>query len=309
MRRRGFLLAVSAAALSCSRERELALDDTPGVETRFLLGSRLLFAYRYSSQRPKTYVHPLCAPDGAVVTRDGPKDHIHHRGLMLAWSGVDGIDFWGEDNPARHGQIVQARFETPVTRGVRALLDWQAEGRVLLTEVRTITAPAQTSQATLLDWESVLTAPEAVRLGTDGHVYDGLGVRVAESMDLGDVLNSNGTRTIEKANGEPANWCAYTGNVPSGKAGIAIFDHPENPRHPTPFFVMNDKFGYLSAAPSFREDFFLQKGEQLRFRWRVAVWNGIRNQEQLDQMYKAWSSKRDEARRNLWGLQEKGTRS
>lgn len=292
MRRRGFLLAASAAAVSCGRGPELTVADTPGVETRFLLGSRPLFTYRYSSERPKTYVHPIYAPDGTAVTQDGPKDHIHHRGLMLAWSGVDGIDLWGEDNPARHGRIAQVRFEQPAERGVRALLHWNAEGRLLLSELRTIAAPEQTEDATLLDWESVLTAPEDVRVGTDGHVYDGLGVRVAESMDLGEVLNSNGTATIEKANGEPANWCAYTGNIPSGKAGIAIFDHRENPRHPTPFFVMNDKFGYLSAAPSFREDFFLKKGGSLRFRWRVAVWNGTRDLAELNRMYTAWEGGR-----------------
>jgi putative ABC transport system permease protein len=38
------------------------------------------------------------------------KDHVHHRGLMVAWSAVNGYDFWGEVNPAPHGQIVHQRF-------------------------------------------------------------------------------------------------------------------------------------------------------------------------------------------------------
>lgn len=287
LNRRLFVL-MGAASTARGDSQKLILDDKADLETRFLLGSRMLFAYRYSDQRPKTYVHPLCTPDGTVVTRDGPQDHIHHRGLMLAWSGVDGIDFWGEDNPARHGQIVHVQFEKPVNRGVKSLTHWKAEGRLLLAETRTISAPEQSSEATLLDWESVLTAPADVRLGTAGHVYNGLGFRVAESMDLGDVLNSNGTTAIKQANGETAEWCAYTGKTASGKAGIAIFDHRGNPRHPTPFFVMNDKFGYMSAAPSFREDFILRKGEQIRFRWRVAVWNGARGREEIARMYKNW---------------------
>lgn len=278
----------AASAAVGSSTQKLVVEDKAGSETRFVIGSRLLFTYRYSADRPKTYVHPLCAPDGTVVTQDGPHDHIHHRGLMLAWSGVDGIDFWGENNPARHGQIGHAGFEKTGKRGLKTLLHWNAEGRLLLTETRTISAPEQSPDVTLLDWDSSLRAPANVRLGTAGHVYNGLGLRVAESMDLGDVLNSNGTSVITQANGERASWCAYHGKSGAGQAGLAIFDHQANPRHPSPFFVMNDKFGYLSAAPSFHEDFVLLKGDEIRFRWRVAVWNGLRGREEIGRMYKSW---------------------
>jgi hypothetical protein len=289
MQRRSFLLLGASAARAARRPEKLTIRDTPGTESRFLLGSRLLFSCRYSAARPKPYVHPLCAPDGSVVTQDGPGDHVHHRGLMLAWSGVDGIDFWGEVNPARHGAIVHRSFGKPPRRGLSSFIEWNAEGRLLLTETRTITAPEQSSDETLLDWASVLQAPDGVRLGTAGHTYNGLGVRVAASMDLGAVLNSNGTTEIKKANGEAAAWCAYSGKLGSGLAGIAIFDHSANPRHPSPYFVMNDKFGYMSAAPTFRQDFVLEKGQELRFRWRVAVWNGVRGRDAIDRMYRAWA--------------------
>lgn len=286
MLRRSFLQAGIGAV--AARAAEIAMEDRAGEEVRFLAGPRLLFAYRYTTAKPKPYIHPLCAPDGTVVTRDGPEDHVHHRGLMLAWSGVDGIDFWGETNPARHGRIEHVKFEARAKQGVRALNHWRAEGRLLVIETRTITAPQDAKDATVLDWDSVLTAPAGVRLGTAGHEYNGLGVRFAESMDLGEVLNSRGTAAIETANGENASWCAYQGRTEKGRAGVAIFDHPANPRHPTPFFVMNRPFGYMSAAPSFREDFELGKGESLRFRWRVVVWNGARGREAIDRMYRAW---------------------
>ncbi|MCZ2150430.1 MAG: PmoA family protein [Bryobacterales bacterium] len=285
--RRSYLLMAAAAA----RARPAARDNE-GSEVRFLSGSRPLFTYRYSADRPKPYVHPLYAPDGAPVTRDGPRDHVHHRGLMLAWSDVDGFDLWGETNPAPHGRMVQVKFEKRSKTSLTSLIHWNAEGRLLIVETRTITAPEQPSGITLLDWDSTLKAPNSIRLGTGGHVYDGLGLRVAESMDLGEVLNSNGTTAIKQANGEPAAWCAYSGKLSGGTAGIAIFDHPANPRHPTPFFVMNDKFGYMSAAPTFREDFHLAKGGELRFRWRVAVWNGTKRREEIGRMYKTWEGGR-----------------
>ncbi len=290
LNRRSYLLSAASAAVALPFG--LSAKDSAGSGVSFSSGSRPLFTYRYSADRPKPYVHPLCAPDGTVVTQDGPHDHIHHRGLMLAWSGVDGIDFWGETNPARHGRLVHVKFEKRTKNSLTSLIHWNAEGRLLLVESRSISAPKQPSGLTVLDWDSTLHAPEKVRLGTDGHVYNGLGVRVAESMDYGEVLNSNGTDTIEKANGEPAKWCVYTGKLGEGTASIAFFDHPGNPRHPSPFFVMNNKFGYMSAAPTFREDIFLAKGERIRFRWRVLVWQGAKRRGEVDSLYRAWEGGR-----------------
>src|ERR671921_135578 len=40
-------------------------------------------------KRRSGYVHPVWAPNGAVVTEDFPKDHWHHRGIFWAWPYVD----------------------------------------------------------------------------------------------------------------------------------------------------------------------------------------------------------------------------
>ena len=100
--RRGFLCA--AGALAAEGAAALRIDETEGEKLTVLHGSRPLLEYRYDRARPKPYVHPLYLPDGTPLTLDGPKDHIHHRGLMVAWSAVNGYDFWGEVNPAPHGQ-------------------------------------------------------------------------------------------------------------------------------------------------------------------------------------------------------------
>ena len=163
----------------------------------FLYGPRHLFDYRYSPTRPKTYIHPLFLPNGVPVTLDGTADHIHHRGLMIAWTDVNGYDFWGETNAGQKGQIVHQRFETlaagpPAT--LVAINHWMGGGKVLLTERRTIVAPAPTPENILLTWESELTATEtAVVLDAAKAPYDGLGIRFVYGMSGGGVLNSNGT--------------------------------------------------------------------------------------------------------------------
>ncbi|MEK7406247.1 MAG: PmoA family protein [Acidobacteriota bacterium] len=275
--RREFLAAAAAA--------RLRLDHVKGEKVSFRHGERLLFEYRYAASRPKTYVHPLCAPDGSAITLDGPADHVHHRGVMLAWSDVNGFDFWGEVNPGAHGQMVHQRFERIGDRHVTAINHWIAEGKVLLIERQTVRA----LDPGWLEWESELKpARERVTLSAEKHVYNGLGVRFAHSLDRGGVLNARGTTDIKQANGEAAAWCAYHGPGPRGHPGGAIFDHPKNPRHPTPFFVMNEPYGYLSAAPTFREPFRLEPGQSLRLRYAVVAFTGAPGQ--LDRLYSKWAS-------------------
>lgn len=143
------------------------------------------------------------------------------------------------------------------------------------------------SDCVALEWDSELTAREqAVTLSAAKHPYDGLGIRFVPGMDKGNVLNAKGTAEIERANGEEAIWCAYYG----GSYGSAIFDHPSNPRRPTPFFVMNQPFGDLSAAPTFREPFRLNSGESLRLRYAVISYLGAPERDRLDRLYKKWTT-------------------
>lgn len=285
--RRELLCAVAFAAPG----PRLRLTDTKGENVAVHYDGATLLEYRYSADRPKSYIHPLCIPSGQPVTLDAPKDHVHHRGLMVAWSEVNGIDFWGEVNPARHGQIVHQRFER-LHQGppaeIVSLNHWIAEGKLLLIERRTVRVSPPTG-GTWLEWITELKAPnEPVSLAAGQHVYNGLGIRVVPEMDGGRVLNSNGTATIEKANGEAAKWCAYAG----AGLGVAFFDHPANPRHPNAFFVMNKTFGYMSAAPTFREPFQLARGQSIRFRWGVLAFSGEPKSEALDRRFQSWSKEK-----------------
>lgn len=218
---------------------------------------------------------------------DGPEDHVHHRGLMLAWSAVNGYDFWGETNPGPHGQIVHQRFEGEPERSgaVVSIEHWIAEGKVLVIEKRTI-RPLQLSDDSVgLEWQSELRAAAGkVILSAEGHPYDGLGIRFIRAMGGGRVLNANGTADIAKANGEAAAWCAYG----TGTATVAILDSPKNPRNPAPFFVMNQPFGYLSAAPTFRDPFELRPGASIRLRYAVVSYAAGTDTGRLNGIAKKW---------------------
>lgn len=55
---------------------------------------RPVLFYRTRPARPASepgrlnYIHPLYAPDGTVLTQDGPADHPHQRGIFWAWHQI-----------------------------------------------------------------------------------------------------------------------------------------------------------------------------------------------------------------------------
>jgi hypothetical protein len=296
--RRSLLVAGMTAALAAAKQKKMRLVHTKGEKVAVFHGDQALLEYRYTAARPKTYVHPFFAPNGFAVSYDSPPDHVHHQGVMLAWTHVNGLDFWGEKNPGEHGQIVHQKFLQLSQRDpavISALNHWVAKGKLYLVEKQTIRVPAPTADLVRFDWESEITAQhEAITIDASKHPYSGLGIRFPHSMDFGKTLNSNGTTDFKKASGERAKWCSYSGSMGQGKGqvSVAMFDAPENPRHPTPFFVMNDKFGYMSAAPSFREGFSLKPSESLRFRWCVLAMLGEPDRARLDAVYTQWAARK-----------------
>lgn len=287
-------MALASPALLFARGG-LTVRDTPGQALTVAHNAATLLEYRYNPSLPKPYVHPLCLAGGRPITLDSPADHVHHRGLMVAWSNVNGFDFWGEQNPGPHGVIIHQRFDQrrqgPEARFV-AINHWIAGGRLLLVERRTLRIPPPLPEGVWLDWTTELSAPgEPVSLAAGEHVYNGLGIRFTRDMDGGETRNANGAATIEAANGDPAAWCLYRApdSAAAASAGVALFDHPSNPNHPNPFFVMNKAFGYLSAAPTFRRSFPIAPRQSLRFRWGVLAFGGRPEPDVFHRRFQAWT--------------------
>ena len=103
--------------------------------------------------------------------------------------------------------------------------------------------------ATLVDWRCRLQTPpgkHSMVLGGD-HFF-GLGIRFLAAMDEGGRFSTPHQRGEMCAGDErltPAKWCAYTAKADSTPVTVAIFDHPDNLRHPAKMFTMSKPFAYL----------------------------------------------------------------
>lgn len=268
--------------------------------------------YRYENV-PRPCLFPVLAPGGERLTRNWPmaegeneeKDHPHHLSLWFGHLKVNGHDFWSV--AANAGKIVHDRF-IEVKSGSRVGViatenKWVArDGTLVLRDQQTIRIYNR-DRDRILDYEVTLRATEGdVTFGDD---KDGLmAIRLAETMRLkpnahnqgkpgGHIVMSTGVRDAQTW-GKRAAWCDYHGPVGGRILGVAIFDHPSNPRHPTWWHVRD--YGLFAANPfgirHFENlqdrsagDMKLPRGQSVTFKYRFYFHEGDEIQAQVARRY------------------------
>lgn len=276
-----------------------------------------LFTEYFFQNVPRPYFYPLMGPGQAPMTRNWPMrttpheqhDHPHHRSLWFAHGDVNGLDFWSEQNG--FGKIVHDGFtgiRSGAKEGLIASRDkWvSADGTVICTDERKlrIYSPGPSDER-VFDFEITLHASNGDV--TFGDTKEGaMAVRLAETMRLkgevgqGHIVNSEGVRD-DATWGKRASWCEYHGPVDGKQVGIAIFDHPSNPRHPTWWHVRD--YGLFAANPFGRHDFeklsdktagnmTVHAGQSVTFRYRFYLHPGDDEQAKVAERYEAYAKGR-----------------
>ncbi len=234
----------------------------------------------------RPFLYPINGPDGIALTDFGkPHDptgsHAHHYSIWIAHANVDAHDFWSE----KGGLITHESFELledgPVYCRMVQKLTWlvapasaKEKALELLSERRTLTFYRGEPDFRLMDVELEF-APmgrEPVPLGQTNFGF--LAVRVAQSMTVfdggGEILNSRGDRNEREAHEKQADWIDQSGPVSAERwGGIAIFDHPDNPRHPTYWHCRND--GWAGAAFNLKEGYKVELDNPLRLKYRLCL--------------------------------------
>jgi Methane oxygenase PmoA len=255
----------------------------------------------------KPYLHPLRSASGKIVTRRYPMesvpgeshDHPHHRGLWFSHGNVNGFDFWSNE-PSQHGgknAKIVLKSIGKISGGkesgvIDASFDWvDPQGKALLGESRTMTFYAEPARR-VIDFDIKLTPIEKV---TFGDTKEGtFAIRLAPQLEeptkeslaspkrSGLMVDSEGRRGEPQVWGHRASWVDYTGEIDGEKLGIAILDHPSNPRHPA--YWHSRSYGLFAANIFGLHDFLndksangsmiLEPGQALRFRYRVIIHPG-----------------------------------
>ena len=289
-------LAASAGEVTFEREAEVV---------RIRVGGRPLADYRFRHERFPCF-HPVLAPHGAALTRAFPsgeiagesRDHPHHCGLWSTHGDLNGHDFWSSRNGER---IVHVAFLELDEGGGRMVVsnEWVAGGAVVATDRRVWRFRPTRDGGSELE-AFVHASRGALRFGDtkEGSLALGLGAALQpDPPGRGRILNSEG-HADRAAWSRPARWCDYSGPLGGEMVGVAIFDHPFNPRHPTGWHVRT--YGLFSANPFARKSFGLLQepetfevpaGGVVTFRWRVWIHRGEPSAAELDRRFAEWAAR------------------
>jgi len=299
------LVLVLAGAVNASAA--VTVTDVGG-KVRVEIGGVLFTEYHYQGvSRP--YLYPVVGPGGALMTRHWPMDevageehdHPHHRSLWWAHGDINGTDFWSESPKA--GKTVHKSFSELKSGDDAGSIQSRNElvaldGKVVADEDLAIKIYAGKDER-ILDFDVVVHATRGAL--TFGDTKEGtMAIRLAETMRLvrggkpgeGHIVTSEGVRDGDTW-GKRADWVDYYGPVNGQIVGVAIFDQPKNPKHPTWWHVRD--YGLFAANPFGVHEFekkpadtgnvIVPMGKSIEFRYRFFFHRGDEKQAHVAERY------------------------
>src|SRR2546425_7915756 len=303
----GFAACLFAQAADSDGVRIDQVGDTVRIE----IGGELFSEYHFKDvSRP--FLYPIIGPDGLSMTRDWPMkeaegeehDLPHHRSFWYAHGDVNGHDFWSEG--ANAGKTITDTISEMKSGRDYGVLKTKnklvaKDGTVVCTDERTLRVFNQKDER-LFDYEITIHASHGDL--TLGDTKEGtMAIRLAETMRLkpnksntgkptGHIVNSEGVRD-DATWGKRAKWVDYYGPVNGKTVGVAIFDHPDNPRYPTWWHVRD--YGLFAANPfgvhEFEKkakgagDMKVKSGESVTFRYRFYIHRGDEKEAKVAERY------------------------
>lgn len=270
--------------------------------------------FHYGAESGKPYLAPLRSASGKIVTRHFPmelipgesRDHLHHTGLWFSYDDVNGVKFW-ENDPSytkpHIGRIVvrNAEWKDGDRSGtLTATMEWRdPAGKTLLVEDRDMTFYSD-PKLRIIDFHITLTPAVDV---TFGDTKEGaFAIRLADAFTErkgGKMVDADGRVYMANVWGKRSNWVDYTAEIDGERLGVAIFDHPDNPRHPTYWhardyglFALNP-FGQQAFDPNQPESHWkVPAGQKLTFQWRVVIHPGDAETGHVADLYQEYAARR-----------------
>ena len=280
-------------------------EETVKVE----IDGQLFTEYHYAdADRP--YFYPVIGPTGQNMTRHWPmkdgdgeeQDHRHQRSLWFAHGDLNGHDFWNESVGPKIIQTALDVASGPESGVLTTRSNWVTkDGELVCTDERVHTFRV-TQAGPVIDFQVTIIASHGnVVLGDtkEGTMAN----RVAPSLRLtgevaaGHIVNRDGLRDGDVWS-ERAKWVDYNGPLSGSNVGIALFDHPDNPRHPTWWHARG--YGLCAANPfgisSFEDkpegagNMLVESGDCAIFRYRVYMHEGDEKIGKVKEQYELFAN-------------------
>ncbi len=326
-----FALGLLIVAPAFVRAGEPVAVKRHGKQVDVFIDGKPFASYYFDSKFPKPFLHPLRTASGAVITRGFPMrtdipgestDHPHHRALFFAHGDINGIDFWTEAAHAEkapvqvagktyqtseqllHGRTVFLKLEE--AKGGSDSGSMRARFKLVGPDGKTI---AEETQAYVFSGDPTTRTVDCEftmhALGSPvkmGDTKEGtFAIRVVKALEEASEMkmtDSEGRTGEKEIWGKRANWVDYSGTAQGRKVGVAIFDHPSNPKHPTYWHARG--YGLFAVNPFGERDFYsdpkrdgsltIEPGGELTFRYRVLIHEGDARAARMAEAYEQYAA-------------------
>lgn len=273
--------------------------------------------------------YPVLGPGQVPMTRKYPlevipgedTDHPHHQSLWFAHSEINGHTFWavrpyGDKVP---GKTVHQKFssiESGAKEGgfVSENQYVAGDGKVIMTDTRTVRfiAPDKPDGPRILDITIAFHASNgpvtfgdqkdagmAIRVASELQVEKRTGEKDKMKAGAGHLVNSEGIKDKDTW-GKRARWVDAYGEVGGKPVGVAIMDHPKNPRHPS--YWHSRTYGLVTANVFGKRHFegikdnpkagelVIPAGETVTFRWRFVFHRDDPTKANVEALYEQFSA-------------------
>jgi hypothetical protein len=307
-------LFMVALAMSAHGNDKITLQQVNG-KLRVNVGKDLFTEYDYQTYaRPILY--PVMGPGQVPMTRNHPmkpgvegeaKDHPHHKSIWFAHGDINGTSFWHEKGKIVHERIVSMDedAERPTITLSNTWVD--GNGKPVCTDTTKL-AFLLVPHGRAIDFDFAIHASHGdLKFGDTKEGTFALrthpNLRLTNKPKSGVTAANGQAVNSEGVSGKPvwgkkAKWVDYFGKIDDKLVGIAIFDHPDNLRHPTTWhardygLVAANPFGlsHFLGQPRGSGDYTLKSGKDLRFRYRVVFHEGDTKQAEIAQLFEQYAA-------------------
>ena len=236
------------------------------------------------AMRRSSYLHPVYAPDGTVLTDDFNADHPHHRGISWMWPevAVNGRkgDLWTVQGFQQ--RFVRWGARQAGDRSARLVVEngWFDGDRKFVDEEVEIVAHSAAARQRVLEFTLRFAAADRpVQIaGTSegGKGFGGFCMRFAP-RDGGAAKTVIRTEEgIAAKDGVLARhaWAEIAGTFRGKLAGARVEDDDANPGYPHNGWLLRHGFGFLNVSYPGRKPLTIEPGKPLVLKYRVVLFSG-----------------------------------
>ncbi len=242
------------------------------------------------------FIHPVYSPNGNVLTRIQPPDHLHHYGIWNPWTKVKfqnrEVDFWnlGKGQGTVRYAGTKAQFGGAVFGGFRVKqehVDLTSGKEIIaineILDVRVWNTNIGEKEISMIDITSSLSCAGNDTIFLEQYRYGGgIGFRATQywNKDNSRVETSTG-ESRKTADATKASWCNISGQMPDGsRSGILFLSFPDNRNHPEPMRVWSEDANngrgdmFFEFCPIRDKDWIFIPGKKYILKYRLLVYDG-----------------------------------